>query len=57
LTKPKFRKLLNAMKLDKKVVGGEINFVLAPRIGEVVCGVKVSVDAIAEALDGASTKR
>src|SRR5688572_18113779 len=31
-------KLFSAMRLDKKVSSGEIKFVLAKRIGEVVCG-------------------
>ena len=35
-------KLFAAMKLDKKVSGGEIKFVLAPKIGKVVWGQKVS---------------
>jgi 3-dehydroquinate synthase len=56
-TKVRFRKrqftaLLDAMRLDKKVIGGEINFVLARRIGEVVCGQQVPVAAIAEVLNG-----
>lgn len=50
LNKAKFQRLLDAMTLDKKVVGGEINFVLARRIGEVVCGQKVPAEAIAESL-------
>lgn len=52
LNKRQFAALLDAMRLDKKVAGGEINFVLAKRIGEVVCGQRVPVEAIAEALNG-----
>ena len=36
------RKLFAAMRLDKKVSAGEINFVLAEKIGKVVRGQKVS---------------
>ncbi len=43
-------KLFWAMRLDKKVRDGEIKFVLAKRIGEVVCGQKVSARLIEEAL-------
>jgi len=35
------RKVLAAMMLDKKVSGGEVKFVLARRIGEVVFGQQV----------------
>ncbi len=35
------RKLFAAMRLDKKVIGGETRFVLARRIGEVVPGQSV----------------
>jgi 3-dehydroquinate synthetase len=34
------------MKLDKKVSGGEITFVLAKKIGKVAWGRKVSADLI-----------
>lgn len=44
-------RLLAAMKLDKKVSGGEITFVLARRIGEVVWGKTVSDVMIRSALD------
>ena len=44
------QKLLSAMMLDKKVSGGEIKFVLAKKIGSVVCGQKVSPALIEEAL-------
>ncbi len=43
-------KLLAAMKLDKKVSGGEITFVLARKIGRVVWGQKVAEAAIDLAL-------
>ena len=36
------KKLFAAMKLDKKVSGGEIKFVLAKKIGKVVWGQNVS---------------
>ena len=44
-------KLFEAMRLDKKVTGGEVQFVLAKRIGEVVWGSKVSDGEIRWALD------
>jgi len=40
------RRLFDAMRLDKKVSGGEIKFVLAKRIGKVVCGQTVPEDLI-----------
>jgi len=40
------RKLATAMKLDKKVSGGEIKFVLAKRIGKVLWGQRVSPQQI-----------
>ncbi|HEY4414216.1 MAG TPA: 3-dehydroquinate synthase [Verrucomicrobiae bacterium] len=46
------RKLMAAMKLDKKVSAGEIKFVLAKKIGEVVWGQKVSAALIETILDG-----
>ena len=39
------------MKLDKKVSDGEIRFVLAKRVGEVVTGQKVPVTLIETALE------
>ncbi len=45
------QKLLRAMRLDKKVSGGEIKFVLAKRIGRVVWGQFVSESQILQALD------
>jgi 3-dehydroquinate synthase len=44
------KKLFTAMKLDKKVSGGEIKFVLAEKIGKVVWGQKVSTDSIESVL-------
>ena len=46
----KSKKLFAAMRVDKKVVGGEIKFVLARRIGEVQYGCKVPAELIEEAL-------
>jgi 3-dehydroquinate synthase len=43
-------KLFAAMHLDKKVTGGEVKFVLAKHIGEVVVGQKVPAALIQEAL-------
>jgi 3-dehydroquinate synthetase len=39
------------MKLDKKVSGGEIRFVLAPRIGQARFGQKVTPARLERALD------
>ena len=44
------KKLFDAMKLDKKVSGGEIKFVLAEKIGKVVWGQKIPPPAIEEVL-------
>lgn len=44
-------RLFKAMRLDKKVSGGEIKFVLAERIGKVVWGQRVPEQWINEALD------
>ncbi len=44
------KKLFAAMKLDKKVSGGEIKFVLAKKIGQVVWGQKVPSGMIDEIL-------
>ena len=43
-------KLSTAMRLDKKVSGGEIKFVLAERLGKVVWGQSVTEDLIYETL-------
>jgi 3-dehydroquinate synthase len=45
------RRLFAAMRLDKKVSGGEIKFVLAKKIGSVVWGQQVPEQLIHEALD------
>jgi len=44
-------KLLGAMKLDKKVIGGEITFVLAKRIGQVEYGQRVPAAALEQILN------
>ena len=44
------KKLFAAMKLDKKVSGGEVKFVLAEKIGKVIWGQKVATAAIDEVL-------
>ncbi|MDW8309693.1 MAG: 3-dehydroquinate synthase [Verrucomicrobiales bacterium] len=46
------QKLFAAMRLDKKVRGGQIRFVLAKRIGQVVWGQHVPDELIEAALDG-----
>jgi 3-dehydroquinate synthetase len=51
LTPAQRRKLLAAMRLDKKVSRGEVTFVLAKRIGEVVWGRKVPASILNEALN------
>jgi 3-dehydroquinate synthase len=45
------RKLFAVMRLDKKVSGGEIKFVLAKRIGKVLWGQRVPEVFVREALD------
>jgi 3-dehydroquinate synthase len=50
LAAPQRRRLLAAMRLDKKVSGGEIQFVLARRIGKVVRGRRVPDLLITRAL-------
>jgi 3-dehydroquinate synthase len=45
------QRLLEAMRLDKKVTRGEIRFVLARRIGEAVWGQRVPEPLLASALD------
>lgn len=49
------KKLLAAMKLDKKVSAGEIKFVLARRIGEVEFGQKVPMGSIEKVLSSSNT--
>jgi 3-dehydroquinate synthase len=51
LNSSKLQKLLGAMRLDKKVSGGEIQFVLAKRIGLVVWGQRVPEDGVVQVLD------
>jgi len=51
LSPPQRKQLLTAMQLDKKVSGGEINFVLARRIGKVEFGRKVPAAFLAEAIN------
>ena len=52
LTPTQRKKLLAAMKLDKKVSGGEIKFVLAEDIGKVVWGQKVPQELVEQLLGG-----
>lgn len=49
-SKKSYGDLIKAMRLDKKVQQGEIRFVLAKSIGEVVTGQKVSDDLIHQVL-------
>ena len=51
LNRSQQKQLFAAMRLDKKVSGGEMKFVLAKRIGEVVCGQRVPDELIRETLD------
>ena len=46
-------RLLAAMRLDKKVAGGEVRFVLARRLGEVEYGQRVGLEAIPPSLAAA----
>lgn len=55
LARSQSTKLLAAMRLDKKVSGGEVKFVLARRIGEVEHGHSVPDAAIKEAIERVST--
>ena len=50
LAKPQLTKLFAAMKLDKKVSGGELKFVLAQKIGQVQFGIDVPKATINAAL-------
>ena len=52
LKKHDFTRLARAMQLDKKVSGGDVRFVLARRIGEVVWGQKVSIEDVIKILHG-----
>jgi 3-dehydroquinate synthase len=51
------QKLLNAMRLDKKVSGGEIKFVLAGKIGGVVWGQRVPDELIHQTLDEIANRK
>ncbi len=44
------KKLFAAMKLDKKVSGGEIKFVLAKKIGKVLWGQQVPSELISQVI-------
>lgn len=57
LTPAQRAKLLAAMKLDKKVSGGEIKFVLAEEIGKVVWGQKVPESLVVELLGGGAAEK
>lgn len=50
LSPAQFKRLVSAMRLDKKVSGGEIKFVLAKRLGEVVWGQQVPEALILQTL-------
>ncbi len=51
LTQAHRRRLLEAMRLDKKVSDGEVRFVLADRIGAACWGQRVPAAALEQALD------
>ena len=50
LSKPQLAKVFAAMKLDKKVSGSEVKFVLAQKIGQVKFGIDVPKAIINSAL-------
>jgi len=50
LAKPQLAKVFATMKLDKKVSGGEVKFVLAQKIGQVKFGIDVPKAIISAAL-------
>ena len=52
LKKPDLNRLARAMQLDKKVSGGDVRFVLAKRIGEVVWGQTVPLNDVLKAVHG-----
>ena len=52
MKRPDLVRLARAMQLDKKVSEGDVRFVLARRIGEVVWGQKVPVEDVIKALHG-----
>jgi 3-dehydroquinate synthase len=51
------RKLFGAMRLDKKVSGGEVKFVLAKRIGKVLWGQRVTDEEIQQTLEAIANDR
>jgi len=51
LTAPQMKRLLAAMKLDKKVSAGKINFVLAQKIGQVITHQTVEPKRIRQSLN------
>ena len=51
LTPAQTRRLFTAIQLDKKVTAGQINFVLAKKIGQVITGQKVSPASICQSLN------
>ena len=55
LTPAQTRRLFTAIKLDKKVSHGQINFVLAKKIGKVITGQKVESTHIRKALNTQSS--
>jgi 3-dehydroquinate synthase len=57
LSIPRRRKLFAAMRLDKKVSGGEIKFVLARKIGNVTWGQRVPENLINRALDEIASRK
>jgi 3-dehydroquinate synthase len=55
LTSARREKMLAAMKLDKKVSGGEIKFVLAKKIGAVEFDCRVPMELIERTIDAVSS--
>ena len=51
LNAPQRKRVLAAMQLDKKVSGGEVKFVLAPKLGEARFGQDVPAALVERALD------
>jgi 3-dehydroquinate synthase len=54
LKQPDLVRLARAMQMDKKVSDGDVRFVLAKNIGQVVWGQKVAVEDVIKALHGRS---
>ncbi len=50
LNQARQNRLLEAMKMDKKVMGGEVKFVLAEKIGQVISGKPVPADTLKRVL-------